>query len=333
VHDQDGVAGVLAARKTGRAQQLRVALGVIDARRDHEHHRVDRRSAGLRAVALDCLSLGLEQPHAVEELGHRVGTVVLATDEDRGLDQAVGDRGGQRIAVDDLLGRRPAVRRCGQADERPRREIANRRRKAGAVVAVVLVGEDDQVVLGVEALVERPAEALLELVRPSALLARRLGERLDGEDEQFDSPRVIHRPAHSGGVEVLRRDDHRVDLHAGEQALGVAARELGDGLVKDRPARGDHSKVACAGARQVLDRAGEDVRLANAGRGVDDALERRRAPIDVEPLRELGSKRLDGAHIRFAKIETAGDRVQASSVEERQRHGASSGTLGGSCVG
>jgi hypothetical protein len=70
----------------------------------HKHHRVDGLGGGLRAVALQGQALGFQEADAVEQLGGWVGTVVLATDEYRGLDELVGDGSRERIPVDELSG-------------------------------------------------------------------------------------------------------------------------------------------------------------------------------------------------------------------------------------
>ena len=51
----------------------------------------------------------------------------LAADQHGGLDELVGDGGGQRVAVDDLVERGLLVRRRGQPDEQPRVQVADRR--------------------------------------------------------------------------------------------------------------------------------------------------------------------------------------------------------------
>ena len=184
----------------------------------------------MRAVALDHLFLELEQRHAVQELGHRIGEVVLAPDDHRRLDVAVRDRLRQRVAVDDLLGRRLGMRRRRQTDEQMGIEVAHGLRERRPVVGVVLVGEHDEILGLLQAGVERGAEALLKLVGLLAELRAGLRQRLDGEYEQLDPFGIVHRRPHRRAREVLRGDDHGFDLHSPEQAALAAGGEVLNGL-------------------------------------------------------------------------------------------------------
>ena len=120
-----------------------------------------RSSARKRAIASRFASRSVTPSLSLRQ---RVLPVVLAPDDDRGLDQLVGDRGGERVAEDDLVVRRLLVRRRRQPDEDPRVEITDRLRERRPVVAVVLVGEDDEMLGRLEVGVELGSETLLELV-------------------------------------------------------------------------------------------------------------------------------------------------------------------------
>src|SRR6266511_4229718 len=167
-------------------------VGFGDAACYHQHDGIHRRLAALLTPPGNGRLLELQEANAVEQLGLRVSAVVLAADDDRGLNELVGDGGRQRVAVDDQLLRGLLVRRGGQANEHVRAEVADGVGEGGPVVGVVLVGEDDQVALLLQVSVERLAEAFLELVRLAAQRGLRLGERLNSEDEQLDLLRVVH---------------------------------------------------------------------------------------------------------------------------------------------
>src|SRR5581483_7064404 len=117
------------------------------------------------------------------------------------------------------------------------------------------------------------------------------------------------------GGEVLAGDDERLDLHPAEQALPVTRREVGDRLLENRPARGDDREVAVAALGEVLDRAGNDVRLPDAGRRVDNRLERRLAPLDVVVLGERVGDRPQRLAVRLAEVEPRRDRVDRGVVD------------------
>src|SRR5205814_432217 len=119
-------------------------------------------------------------------LGRGVGEIVLSSDQDRRLDKPVGNGLSKWIAVDDLVFRRPGMRRRGEANLDSRTEIRHSLREGTAPVRVCLVREDNEIVRLLQALVERRAQALLKLVRALSDLARRAHKRLDGEDIELD---------------------------------------------------------------------------------------------------------------------------------------------------
>jgi hypothetical protein len=145
----------------------------------------------------------VEERDSVGELRERVLTVVLAPHDDRSLDELVRDGCREGVAKDDLILRRLLVRRRRQPDEDPRVKVTNGARERRAVVAVVFVGEDDELLARLKMGIELGPEALLELVRLPADLRLRLDERLNGEEVDLDLRVVVHRRPHHRCVEVL----------------------------------------------------------------------------------------------------------------------------------
>jgi len=88
----------------------------------------------------------------------------------------------------------------------------------------------------------------------------------------------------------------------------MAPGEVPDRLLEDRPARRDDREVPRSlGRREILDRRGQDVGLPYPRGGVDDALEGRRAALDLEPGRQLGGEALNGPKVWLAQVEPGTD--------------------------
>src|SRR5260370_16093602 len=115
--------------------------------------------------------------------------------------------------------------------------------------------------MGVEGL----AEPLLELMGLAPNLRLRLEKGLDGEDKELDMVRIIHCGTHRGRGEVVAGDYDRAYLHASEQGLWMAQREVAHGLLQDRAARRDDREIADPFLSEVLDDGGQDVGLAHPG--------------------------------------------------------------------
>src|SRR6266545_8257994 len=164
----------------------------------------------------------------------------------------------------------------------------------------MFVGKDDQVVKALQVRIEGVAETFLKLVRASAQLRLRLGERLHREYVELRLLRVVHRGTHRRRGEVLARDDDRPNLHAVEEALPVARGEVRDRLLEDGPPRRDDREVADAVAREVLHRPGKDVRLPDPGGHIDDGLEGRRLTVDLKVLADLEDDALERFLVRLA---------------------------------
>ena len=178
----------------------------------------------------------------------------------------------------------------------------------------MLVGEHHEILSLLQARVERGAQPLLELVRPLAELRAGLGQRLDGEDEQLDLFGVVHRRPHRRAREVLRGDDHRLDVHAAEEAALAPGGEVFDGLGEDRASGRHHREVAHPLGREVLERRGEHVGLARAGGAVDHALKRRRRTLGVEVVVRSPRDRFERFAVGQAQVEGRGDRLDAILV-------------------
>ena len=246
MHDQDRV-GELAAEELRRAEDRAVLVGIVDVLGDDEHHRIDR--CGTRRAARRRRSPLASRSSSVTpsvSLVSGVRPIVLPADDHRRLDELVGDRGGERIAEDDLVLRRLLVRRRRQADQHPRVEVADRLRERRAVVGVVLVGEDDEVLDRLEVGVELGSEALLELVRLAAGLRFGLDQRLDGEEVDLDlrSSSIAARMAGVAKFSDVITTGWK--LIGPSRLFGMARREVVPGLLQDRPARRDDHEVAHA---------------------------------------------------------------------------------------
>jgi hypothetical protein len=325
VNGEDGV-GIAAVEEARLPDEVGDLLCAPDRLRDHEQDGVDGLEAVRRAPLLHRRPLRFEEAHGVLELRERLlPAIVLPPHEHRRLHELVRDRGGERVAVDDLLARRLLVRRRREPDERVRPERADRVRERGAVVDVVLVCEQKEIAERLQVRVELVAERLVEGVHALPLLPRRPDERLDREDVQLDAVGL----GVVDGREVLGGDDQRLDLHPGEQALRVPRREVRDRLLEDRPPRRDDGEVAVAALGEVLDRDRDDVRLADAGRRVDDGLERRRPSLDVVVLRKRVREGAERFAVRLAQVEPRRDRVDRGVVDvERPRRRCELGHAG-----
>ena len=96
------------------------------------------------------------------------------------------------------------MRGSSQPDEPKGSQISYRFGEGRPVIGVVLVSEDEKVGELVEMRVELATESLLKRVRPPTDQARfRLGQSLDGEDEELDYRIVVQRSGHLTGREVL----------------------------------------------------------------------------------------------------------------------------------
>ena len=71
------------------------------------------------------------------------------------------------------------------------------------------------------------------------------------------------------------------------------------------------AKLRTPSRREVLDRRGQDVGLADTGRGIDDGLERRRLAVDLEVLGDLEDDALKRLLVRLAQVEPSSDRCDA----------------------
>lgn len=116
--DEDRI-GVPTREELARAKDRTVLFRVGDVLGYDEHDRVDGRHPGRRGVGGDRLALRIEQRRAVGELGQRILPVIPTPDDDRRLDEPVGDRCRERVAKDDLAIRRLLVGRRSQSDEHP----------------------------------------------------------------------------------------------------------------------------------------------------------------------------------------------------------------------
>jgi excisionase family DNA binding protein len=111
------------------------------------------------------------------------------------------------------------------------------------------------------------------------------------------------------------------EAHRSEEALRVPGRQVVARLLEDRPTGRDDDEVAHAvGGGEELHLPGEDVRLANAGRRIDHALERRLALVDVVPLRNLGGEALDRVGVWLAQVEPGSDLLDDVAEKPQLSH-------------
>ena len=126
------------------------------------------------------------------QLGERIGPVVSAPDDDGRLDEPVGNGSSQWVPEDDLLLGRLFVRRGGEADEHPWIEVPDCLGEGWPVVAVMLVGEDNEALDALQVGVELSPQPLLELVRLPRVLRLGANERLHGEEIHLHLRLVVH---------------------------------------------------------------------------------------------------------------------------------------------
>ena len=107
----------------------------------------------------------------------------------------------QRVQVDDLVAVR-LVRGGGESDDHLGVEFADGLGERGSAIAVLLIGEHDQVLALGEPFVQRAAQRLLKLVGGAAVAGGRR-QRLHGEDVELGLGGILHRRAGIRGVEVL----------------------------------------------------------------------------------------------------------------------------------
>ena len=194
----------------------------------------------------------------------------------------------------------------------------------------MLVREHHEILGLLQAGVERGAKTLLKLVGLLAELRAGFRQRLNGEDEQLDLFGVVHRRTHSRAREVLRGDDHRLDVHAAEEAALAPGGEVFDGLGEDRASGRHDREVAHPLGREVLERRGEHVGLARAGGAVDHALKRWSLTLGVEVVVRAPRDRFERFAVGQAQVEGRGDRLDAILVN--RAHHASIGASRASCA-
>ena len=91
--------------------------------------------------------------------------------------------------------------------------------------------------------VELSPQSLLELVRLPRSLGLGFDEGLDREQIDLHGLGIIHSRPHDGRVEVVRRDDDRLETHRPQQALWVTRREVVLGLVQNCSAGCDDDEI------------------------------------------------------------------------------------------
>src|SRR5258708_8867375 len=236
------------------------------------------------------------------------------------LNQLVGTRQSQRIAVDQLFWRRLLVWSCCEADQHPRHKFADRGRERLAIVAVVLVRKDDEVFLFLEVIVKSLAESLLELAGLATRLGIGLKQRLNREDKEFYLRVVVHRRSHHRRSEVFGGNYDGLDFHAAQKTLGMPRREVIDGLAENRLAGCDHSEVAHALGREVVNRSGPYLWFTHCGGEADHTLARRLASVNVVLLTNPPGHRVPRPTLGGAQIQPSSHRLDRVGIDQRVRN-------------
>jgi hypothetical protein len=273
---------------------------------DNEHEGFYEVRAGLPGVGLELDLHALVQAHAVFQLDllqllRRFAgrDEILAGDDGRLLDETVGHGARERIVEDHILERDRPARRL---DERRRRQLEPQNRlqlidganAGGRPIAVRLVHDQHEVVVGGEIIEIAVADLLAEAADARAAAAAHL--RIDlGDVEDIDGDRKQIAAAGDLPLEIVAGRDHRRrDREFRDPLQHIffrVGREVGFQLFIDRQIRREHEEIIAAMREmQIGDEGAHQPRLADAGRE-REAQRREVAIVEAGDRRKLLSDR------------------------------------------